>query len=101
MLTLAAINASVFATDSLSLLVEAGLSVAGILLIKLYYTGRTMKEYLDRRGEEEAEAIEVPSSEEESAKAVRPENDLAEKLKDEGSPAPQQAFSKSRLMVDS
>ncbi len=61
MLTSIALNTSIFATNSLSLLVVAGVCIAGIFLIKLYYTAVTMKEYLDKKREEEAEAIEVPS----------------------------------------
>lgn len=67
-LTMAAINASIFANDSLALLIVAGLCIAGIFLIKIYYTGVTMKEYLDRKREEALEAVEVPSEEQESAK---------------------------------
>ena len=42
-LTLIALNTAIFATESLSLLVVAGLCMAGIFIIKLYYTGTTMK----------------------------------------------------------
>lgn len=56
-LTMAAINASIFANDSLALLIVAGLCIASIFLIKIYYTGVTMKEYLDRKREEALEAV--------------------------------------------
>lgn len=42
-----AINASVFATTSLSLLIVAGLSIAAIFAIKIYYTVITVKEFID------------------------------------------------------
>lgn len=55
------LNASIFATDSLALLITAGLAMAGIFFIKVYYTGVTMKEFLDKKREEALEAVEVPS----------------------------------------
>ena len=42
-LTFIAINTSIFATDSLTLLVVAGLCMAAIFLIKIYFTGVTVK----------------------------------------------------------
>jgi hypothetical protein len=45
------------------LLVIAGICMAGIFFIKIYYTAITMKEYLDKKKEEAANAIEVMEEE--------------------------------------
>lgn len=58
---------TIFAGDYLTLLVLAGISVSAIFLIKVYYTAVTIKEYIDLKREEAADAVEIPS-EEESAK---------------------------------
>ena len=42
-----AINTSIFATTSLSLLIVAGISIAAIFAIKIYYTVITVKEFID------------------------------------------------------
>lgn len=58
---------TIFAGNSLTLLVLTGICISAIFLIKVYYTAVTIKEYIDQKKEEAADAIEIPS-EEESAK---------------------------------
>jgi len=47
MLILVGINASIFSTNWLSLIISAGISIALIFFIKIYYTVITIKAYLD------------------------------------------------------
>ena len=49
-----ALNTSIFATTSLSLLIVAGLSIAGIFAIKIYYTVITVKDFIDELKEQGA-----------------------------------------------
>jgi hypothetical protein len=46
-LIVVALNGSIFADTSISLLALAGVGMGGILLIKIYYTVITVKEYID------------------------------------------------------
>ena len=54
-----AINASIFATTSLSLLIVAGLSIAAIFAIKIYYTVITVKEFIDESKMQGASELDV------------------------------------------
>jgi hypothetical protein len=47
MLILVAINASIFSTNWVSLIISAGISIAFIFAIKIYYTVITIKAYID------------------------------------------------------
>jgi len=57
--TLIALNTSIFATSSISLLVVGGLSIFSIFIIKVYYTVLTVKEYIDERKKHGASEIDV------------------------------------------
>jgi hypothetical protein len=59
-LTIIVLNSAVFANSYMVLLVLAGICIAGIFFIKIYYSGATVKEYLDKKKEEAADAVEIP-----------------------------------------
>lgn len=58
-LILMAVNASVFSPDATSLLAVAGVSMAIIFGIKIYYTVITVKEFIDMRKLQGASEIDV------------------------------------------
>lgn len=58
-LIMIALNASIFATTSISLLVVAGIAVAGIFIIKIYYTIITVKEFVDESKQQGASELDV------------------------------------------
>ena len=54
-----ALNASIFSTTYLSLLIVAGLAIAGIFAIKIYYTVITVKDFIDELKEQGASELDV------------------------------------------
>jgi len=58
---LIALSTAIFTGNSLSLLAVGGVCIAGVFLIKLYYSVITIKEYLDLKKEQDGEELEIPS----------------------------------------